>query len=260
VDVSSQSRGIIRSPDENTMIQSALFGEVVSYRMQENQTVQKGDTLIVLNSDKLNEQMKLAHNKMKENHIFISDITFLLSAQYNQLLTPKFRAEYYRYRAKRNELEINVDYLKKELATQKTLADQKVISDFEYLQSKNTYDKASEQLNALEQDYHSNWTAEQANLNQRNIELSSHIKQLEKEKSQYIILAPITGTLVQVAGFQKGNFIAPGQNLAYISSSDALLAECYISPSDIGYIQQNQQVNFQFDAFNYRDWGWLKGK
>ncbi|MDD3772363.1 MAG: biotin/lipoyl-binding protein, partial [Weeksellaceae bacterium] len=70
VDVSSQSRGIIRSPDENTMIQSALFGEVVSYRMQENQTVQKGDTLIVLNSDKLNEQMKLAHNKMQENHIF----------------------------------------------------------------------------------------------------------------------------------------------------------------------------------------------
>ncbi|OJX87686.1 MAG: hypothetical protein BGP01_03710 [Paludibacter sp. 47-17] len=260
MDVSSQSRGIIRSPDENTMIQSALFGEVVSYRMQENQTVQKGDTLIVLNSDKLNEQMKLAHNKMQENHIFISDITFLLSAQYNQLLTPKFRAEYYRYRAKRNELEINVDYLKKELATQKTLADQKVISDFEYLQSKNTYDKASKQLNALEQDYHSNWTAEQANLNQRNIELSSHIKQLEKEKSQYIILAPITGTLVQVAGFQKGNFIAPGQNLAYISSSDALLAECYISPSDIGYIQQNQQVNFQFDAFNYRDWGMVKGE
>jgi len=25
--------------------------------------------------------------------------------------------------------------------------------------------------------------------------------------------------------------------------------------SDIGYIRQNQQVNFQFDAFNYRDWG-----
>lgn len=58
---------------------------------------------------------------------------------------------------KLNELQINVNYLRKELATQKTLADQKVISDFEYLQSKNTYEKALEQLKSLEQDYHSNW-------------------------------------------------------------------------------------------------------
>jgi len=39
VDISSQSRGIIRSPYENTTIQSAIFGEVVSYRMLENKTV-----------------------------------------------------------------------------------------------------------------------------------------------------------------------------------------------------------------------------
>ena len=51
VDISSQSRGVIRSPYENTTIQSALYGEVVSYRMQENKKVQKGDTLIILNSD-----------------------------------------------------------------------------------------------------------------------------------------------------------------------------------------------------------------
>jgi len=56
VDISSQSRGVIRSPYENTTIQSALYGEVVSYRMLENKSVQKGDTLIILNSDKLNEQ------------------------------------------------------------------------------------------------------------------------------------------------------------------------------------------------------------
>jgi HlyD family secretion protein len=259
VDISSQSRGVIRSPYENTTIQSALYGEVVSYRMQENKKVQKGDTLIILNSDKLNEQIKLAISKIQENNHFISDIDCLLSARYSQLLTPKYRGEYYRYRAKLNELQINVNYLRKELATQKKLADQKVISDFEYLQSKNTYEKALEQLKSLEQDNHSNWLSEQTNLNQQNIELSSTINQLEKEKSQYVILAPTTGTLVQVAGFNKGNFVAPSQNLAYISSGNDLLAECYISPSDIGYIQQNQQVNFQFDAFNYRDWGMIHG-
>jgi len=183
----------------------------------------------------------------------------LLSAKYNQILTPKYRGEYYRYRAKLNEQQISVNYLRKELATQKTLADQKVISNFDYLQSKNNYEKANEQLKALEQDYQTNWVADQTTLNQQNIELASNIKQLEKEKNQYVILAPMSGTLLQVAGFQKGNFISPSQNLAYISSNNVLLAECYISPSDIGYIQQNQQVIFQFDAFNYHDWGMVQG-
>lgn len=260
VDISSQSRGVIRSPYENTTIQSALYGEVISYRMLENKSIQKGDTLIILNSDKLNEQIALANKKIKENDLFISDIACLLSAKYSQILTPKYRGEYYRYRAKLNELRISVNYLKKELATQKSLAEQRVISNFEYLQSRNDYEKANEQLIALGQDYQTNWVADQTTLNQQNIELVSNIKQLEKDKNQYIILAPISGTLVQVAGFQKGNYISPGQNLAYISSNSVLLAECYISPSDIGYVRQNQQVAFQFDAFNYRDWGIVRGK
>lgn len=260
VDISSQSRGVIRSPYENTPIQSALYGEVISYRMLENEAVQKGDTLIILNSDKLNEQTALANRKIQENDLFISDIACLLSAKYNQLLTPKYRGEYFRYQAKLNEQQISVNYLRKELATQKSLAEQKVISNFDYLQSKNNYEKANEQLKALEQDYQSNWVAEQTTLNQQNNELASSIKQVEKEKQQYVILAPMSGALVQVAGFQKGNFISPGQNLAYISTNNVLLAECYIAPSDIGYIRQNQSVTFQFDAFNYRDWGMMHGK
>jgi len=260
VDISSQSRGVIRSPYENTTIQSALYGEVISYRMLENKTVQKGDTLIILNSDRLNEQIALANKKIQENNLFISDIACLMTAKYNQTLTPKYRGEYYRYRSKFKEQQISVNYLQKELATQKTLVDQKVISNFDYLQSKNNYEKSNEQLKVLEQDYQTNWVAEQTTLNQQNNELVSNIKQIEKEKQQYIILAPMSGSLVQVAGFQKGNFISPGQNLALISSNNILLAECYISPSDIGYVHQNQQVAFQFDAFNYSDWGMIQGK
>ena len=260
VDISSQSRGVIRSPYENTTIQSALYGEVVSYQMLENKPVQKGDTLIVLNSDKLNEQIGLANRKIQENDLFISDIACLLSAKYNQLLTPKYRGEYYRYKAKLNEQQISVNYLRKELATQKSLAEQKVISNFDYLQSKNNYEKANEQLKALEQDYQTNWISEQTTLHQQNNELASNITQTEKEKQQYVILAPMSGSLLQVAGFQKGNFISPAQTLAYISSNNMLLAECYISPSDIGYIRQNQSATFQFDAFNYNDWGIVQGK
>jgi len=260
VDISSQSRGVIRSPYENTTIQSALYGEVILNRMQENMTISVGDTLLVLNSDKLDEQVKLAESKIRENVNFIRDIENLQNKSQPQINTPKYRSEYQRFVSKTTELQVSMNYLKKEMVTDKTLADQKVISNNEYLQSKNNYDKAVEQLRTAQQEYLTIWQSEQTSLKIQNKELESNIKQIKKEKRQYIILAPMSGVLIQVAGFQSGNFITPGQNLAYISSNNVLLAECYISPSDIGYIQQNQQVSFQFDAFNYHDWGMVQGK
>ncbi|MDD4971358.1 MAG: HlyD family efflux transporter periplasmic adaptor subunit [Paludibacter sp.] len=260
VDISSQSRGVIRSPSENTTIQSALYGEVISYCMQENKTVSAGDTLLVLNSDKLTEQVRLAESKIQENKTFITDIENLLDKKQSLVNSPKYRSEYNRYRSKTSELQVSVNYLKKELETDKTLSNQKVISNYEYLQTKNNYDKAVEQLKTAQQEYLNTWQSEQTSLRTQNTELESNIKQIDKEKRQYLILAPMSGTLIQVAGFQSGNFITPGQNLAYISTNNVLLAECYISPSDIGYVHKNQQVTFQFDAFNYREWGMVQGK
>ncbi len=93
-----------------------------------------------------------------------------------------------------------------------------------------------------------------------NQQIESTVRQLEKEKRNYILVAPASGALTQVAGFQTGNFISPTQVLGYISSSDSLLAECYISPMDIGYIYENQSVNFQIGTFDYREWGLLEGR
>jgi len=260
VDISSQSRGVIRSPYENTTVQSVLYGEVISYRMLENKAVSDGDTLIVLNTDKLTEQIKLSKSKIKENRDFIIDIENLQHNKYSQVSSPKYLSEYNRYRTKTSELQVSVTYLKKQFETDKALYNKNVISNFEYLQTKNNYDKSVEQLSTTQQEYLTSWQSEQTNLSIQNKELESNIRQIEKDKRQYVILAPMSGTLIQVAGFQTGNFIIPGQNLAYISSNNELLAECYISPSDIGYIRQNQPVTFQFDAFNYREWGMVNGK
>jgi len=53
--------------------------------------------------------------------------------------------------------------------------------------------------------------------------------------------------------------LIPGQPIASISNDSNLLVECYVSPSDIGYIKENQQAAFQLDAFNYNQWGLAHG-
>jgi HlyD family secretion protein len=227
--------------------------------MCENKKVNAGDTLIVLNNKKLNEQLSLLSDKINENIRFKNDIEQLLSNRKSLIETPKYKGEYLRYSAKISELEVNVNYLRKELNVQKSLFDQHVILQYEYLQSKNLYEKANEQLMAVRQEFRSGWLVEKTRLEIETTEYQSNIEQLRNELRQYVITAPSTGTLVQVAGIQQGNFISPGQSLAVISTDESLLAECFISPSDIGYVNVGQKVKFQFDAFNYRDWGMIQG-
>ena len=259
IDVTTPSRGVIRTPYENITIQSAVYGQITMYKLYENKTVLAGDTLLILNTEKLTEQQTLIESKLTENRNFISDIDKLLTKNYKALVTPKYISEYKRFTTKTNELEVTVNFLKKELETSHRLMEKNVVATSDYLQAKNNFEKALEQLNSTLQEYGTTWQAEETNLKIQNQELESNSKQIEKEKKQYAIVSPISGILVQVAGYREGNFIAPGQTLCYISANDSLIAECYISPADIGYIYPNQTVTFQLDAFNYRQWGMIKG-
>lgn len=259
VNITTQSRGVLRSPYENTTIQSAVYGEVRSYGMYENKTVKQGDTLLILNTEQLDEQIALNLQKIREDSDFMADLGYLCTSQYARIKSPEYMSALHQYLAKIYQMQVSVSYLKKLEATDLQIYRKNAISKFDYLASKNNYDKAAEELAATKKEYIANWQADITTLQQSILELQSSIKQIDKEKIQYVITAPISGTLTQVAGFRKGNFIAPSQTLAYISTDDSLLAECYVSPSDIGYIKQNQKVNFQFDAFNYNDWGMLQG-
>jgi HlyD family secretion protein len=48
--------------------------------------------------------------------------------------------------------------------------------------------------------------------------------------------------------------------LGIISPDSSLIAECYVSPNDIGLLRKNMHVSFQIDAFNYNEWGLVQGK
>jgi len=259
IDVTTPSRGVIRTPSENTTIQSSVYGQITMYNLYENKTVLMGDTLLLLNSENLTEQQRLIESKLTENRYFISDIDKLLNNNYKSLISPKYISEYKRFTTKTNEREVTINFLKKELETSHRLMEKNVVATSDYLQAKNNYEKALEELNSIRQEYWTTWQAEQTNLKFQNQELESKRKQIEDEKKQYAIVSPISGILVQVAGYRKGNFIAPGQTLCYISANDSLIAECYISPVDIGYIFPNQPVSIQLDAYNYRQWGMING-
>ena len=259
IDLSTQSRGNIRSVNENNMLQSPITAEVSQIRLQENKEIKKGDTLIWLNTDAINVQMDRIKQKQSENKSFISDIQYLLQGINHGIITSKYRAEHNQYISKLREQEVTYKQAEKELQVSKKLYQKGVESQFDYNQIESKHQTEQSALSSAKNTFISNWQAEKTRLELENKDLQSELEKLYKEESQYYIIAPASGRINQYSGILDKNFIIAGQTIAQIVTNEDLIVECYVTPSDIGYIHEKQSVNIQMDAFDYRQWGLLSG-
>ncbi len=122
------------------------------------------------------------------------------------------------------------------------------------------YEVISSKLIQFEKQYRSRWQIDLTRYENKLLELKSQKEQVFKSLSENIVSAPLSGTIINVNGIQKAGFVIAGQKLAEISpDSGGLLAECYVSPSDIGYIRFGNLTKFQIDAFHYNQWGCITG-
>jgi HlyD family secretion protein len=259
IDVSVQSKGTVRSVNENNSIQSVVYAEVAQIAIYENKMVEQGDTLIWLRTDELDEQINRLIEKQIENGLFIHDIDRLVNGPYSAA-TPKYQTELAQYRAKLAEQDIALSQAQNEYTVSKELYEKGVEAKYDYQQAESRYKTAGSQRALVKQQQINNWQAEKTRLEYENKDLNSQLLQLQKRKTQYIITAPVSGNILQYNGIQAGNFTQTGQSIAQITASDTLLIECYISPIDIGYIEKGQKVQVQADAYNYQQWGLLSGE
>ena len=260
VEVSTQARGIIRTEFEHNQLQLAVSGEVIDIRITENQFVTQGDTLLVLNSDVIGVQIDRALERIDENTAFINDISALLAGNFSALQTPKYLYERNLFRATENEHQTRIDFLRNEFAISQRLQEQNAIAQSEYLRDRNTYENAVRSLGNFREQFRNRWQAERTSYEMEINGLQAEIRRLTAERTRYVLLAPVSGSIMQFSGIRNGNFITPGQMIAQISGNHDLLVECFVSPADIGFIRENQPVRFQLDAFNHNQWGMAHGR
>ncbi|MEN8122038.1 MAG: HlyD family efflux transporter periplasmic adaptor subunit [Bacteroidota bacterium] len=260
VDVTAQSRGIVRSKQENNSVVSAVHGEIAKVSLKNNQHIAKGDTLILIKTETIDGQIELNRQKIETNSLFIADLQKLLYGGDNIYNNSRYFSEYQLYRQKNNEQQIIVDQLKREFELDKELYGKKVIAKVEFEKKKNKYELAKSRLKLIRDQKRNEWDVELSNYSLQNNELLSKISQLQKEKKHYTIIAPISGTISEYKGVKPGNFISANQIIAQISPGDELIVECYVQPKDIGLICKDMNVSFQLDAFNYNQWGTANGR
>lgn len=260
IDISSKSRGIIRSKTDNVPLATVVSGKIVSIQLKNNLSVTKGDTLLTISNENLESEKELNDTLVVSNEIILKDLQRALENKSDSLETSLIREEYYQFSAQKNELQSKVSQANTNYKRHKTLFDKHVIAKAEYEKYFYELRFANQALASYIKQQTANW---QNKKNELELQLKNYEganNKLEVEAKNYVLVAPISGTIEGFSGLQVGSNILASQPIAHISPTDNLLVESTVSPNDIGLIQPNQKVKFQLDAFNYNQWGLLTGK
>ena len=261
IPISSSSRGVIRSVQENTQLTAVVSGRVIETKLEKNnQNIKKGETLLVVTAEQLDTQKSLQNSQSSDYSAQLQDLNKLTRGQYGGLQTGQYQRELSAMQEKIAQVQTQLSLAKKDYDRASLLYNQGVIPKSEYDKFYHTYQGLQSQVSGIREQQLAQWQAQKRDTERQIRSLGSEITRINQEQKNYIITAPISGRLVNYSGVQKGNFIVQGQPIGEISPEENPVAECMVSPKDIGFIKKNQKVKFQIDAYNYNQWGLLEGK
>ena len=259
--ISSSSRGIIRSQTENTKIVSVVGGRIIKNKLEKNnQRITQGDSLLIVSAEQLDTQKSLQSSQSSDYQAQLQDLNKLTKGQYGGLQTGQYQRELSAMQEKIAQVQTQLSLAKKDYDRASLLYNQGVIPKSEYDKFYHTYQGLQSQVSGIREQQIAQWQAQKREVERQIRSLGAEVQRINQEQKNYIITAPISGRLVNFSGIQKGNFIIQGQNIGEISPEESLVAECLVSPKDIGFIKVGQKVKFQVDTYNYNQWGLLEGK
>jgi membrane fusion protein, peptide pheromone/bacteriocin exporter len=168
VDISSQSRGILRSEQENNSLISAVYGEIEFSNLWENKTVKQGDTLIIIKTDKINEEISITKQKIDENEGYISDLKGLISNFRYKPKTNIYLSEYLAFMMEYQGKELEFNQMKKEFELDQKLYEKSAIASVECEKKKNEYEMSENRLKLLLDQKTNEWQSRLLSLTPKN--------------------------------------------------------------------------------------------
>jgi HlyD family secretion protein len=228
--------------------------------------VKKGDTLLVIDTETIRAQHTSLIQRMAVNDSSIQDLEKLTrifsldnKSFQKRLITQRYKAEFENLR---NQHTMQLQrYLKKKSENERNeiLYRQQIIPEIEFENSLYLLNSEKDNLYQIILSQKSIWQSDLTLRRNETVKLLADLKQCKEELTNRIILAPISGEIIQSSDIQIGSIVVPGQKIAEISPEGDLIATCFVKPSDIGFIREKQHVKIQVDAFNHNEWGMLGG-
>jgi hemolysin D len=118
-----------------------------------------------------------------------------------------------------------------------------------------------EQRAAKASEYQMSILAELDKVRAQASELNAELAKSQQRVSQNVLLAPIDGTVQQLAIHTIGGVVTPAESLmAIVPHDDSLVVEAAVQNRDVGFISEGQTVRVKVEAFNFTLYGLIEGK
>ena len=263
IDLYSSSPGMIRPSKERNILTSPINGKIKEVLTTENAFVKKGDTLVTLDDLSVSQQMRLQEEELDSLHLYVNDLKLMSHpkmVQSDSIASTLFKSQFMRYLQKLKAFQRKLQRDLSLFNRQKHLYERGVIAKIEFEKSSFELEKTRNELQYFKKHQQSLW---QNLLHQKKLErhrVQSKLSSLENRKSLHYIISPSTGSIQDLKGLEKNNFLYTGSSIAEISPQTDLMVECYVSPVDIGLLKKSHPVKFQIDAFNHSHWGSATGQ
>jgi HlyD family secretion protein len=266
VDVSVRSQGVITSVTERNQLTSLVSGKINKLYIRENEPIKKDEKVAEIASPLIREKLFFNTQRQQKINKYLRDLSTLRSIdsasvyQPINLGTAKYRHSFIAFKQQIQRNSQDITKAKRKFRRDKQLHNNDMLSDAEYEQTSFALEAAQNEFDLLLDQQRNEWQSEAIAYQEELDQLKSEKKQLKREQEQYIIRAPIAGTVQNLQGIYEGSFVSPNQTLATISPDTGLIAESYVPPKDIGLVREGMTARMQISAFDYNQWGILTGK
>ncbi|MEJ2881691.1 HlyD family secretion protein [Pedobacter sp. GR22-6] len=264
--ISVKSAGSLQSALEKTELIIPVSGRLVQLKISDNKKIKQGDLLLVIDAALPKQQGAIVQNRQRQLQQFLQDIRILMvyinrnGYSYPSLQTGQYRASWQQFaqeleNARNAQKQAESTFNRYDKLYQKNVLTQAEHDRYRYelQQTESSYRMVSSKYRTL-------WQTEANQYRNELSELSGQQADINEQKKQYSLKAPIDGSLQNLTGIQNGAYVFANQKIGEISPDTSITAFCYIRPADIGLIKIGQEVRFQVDAFNYNQWGLANGR
>jgi len=260
VDVSVQSRGLVRTKHKISGLTSPVTAKVIHVNLEDNKEVFRGDTLLVLDQSGLISELKVNQLQVQLQESYLQDLGLLADDPLcERLSSPLYNQERIDYSENITKLERAVSKSRINFKRTSGLYLEGVVPLSAFQEDSFKLYELIDELQLFKTATHARWETERRNYTLALHELAGKVENLKHRIRQCYIIAPFRGSVIDFSGIAEGSFIPENDLIANLSPEDDLIAECYVSPADIGLIKNAMKVQLQIDAYNYNQWGLLTG-
>lgn len=260
VDLTIRASAMLAPDVDRQTLRSLSDGAVERVLVSAGQTVSTGDTLVVLTTNAIEPAIHAAAAALEAQEHRRADLGVLLGARFDDALPSQLRLPQSRAIAGATQVEWKQGTVQVARAERvRDRAAQLLQRGFAVPAEVETaeFDLArarEERALALER-RRSSWAEESADAEQRIADLNRDISALTVTQASRSILAPVGGTIEDLAPLTRGSALRIGDPVATISPDGSLIADALVAPRDVANLRVGMPARLLIEGYDVQEWG-----